>query len=68
MQKCGEHGTDCEVMVWFNRKCGAVVSGEGTNAFWGLGNNDGQARADAQSKCENGGDKNCEVRVSRYSY
>jgi hypothetical protein len=68
MQKCGEHGNDCEVMVWFSRKCGAVVSGEGTNAFWGLGNNDRQARADAQSKCENGDDKNCEVKVSRCSY
>jgi len=68
MQNCAKHGNDCEVMVWFSRKCGAVVSGEGTNAFWGLGSNDGQARADAQSKCENGGDKNCEVQVSRCSY
>jgi hypothetical protein len=44
------------------------LSGEGTTAFWGLGNNDRQARAEAQSKCESGGDKNCEVKVSRCSY
>src|SRR5208282_5126138 len=67
MQNCAEHGDDCEVMVWFKQKCGAVASGEGTTAFWGLGDSDGQARADAQSKCVNGGGKACEVQVSQCS-
>ncbi len=67
MSNCGKHGTDCEVMVWFKRKCGAVASGEAAAAFWGLGDTDGQARADAQSKCVNGGGKNCGVKVSQCS-
>jgi len=67
MKNCAQHGDDCEIMVWFDRKCGAVVSGEGSSAFWGLGNRAGQARAEAQSQCVNGGGKNCEVQVSRCS-
>ena len=67
MQNCAQHGNDCEVMVWFDRRCGAVASGEGTTAFWGLGRSDGQARADARNKCVNGGGKNCEVQVSACS-
>ena len=67
MQKCAQNGNDCEVMVWFIRKCGAVASGGGTTAFWGLGYSDGQARTDAQNKCVNGGGKDCEVQVSQCS-
>jgi hypothetical protein len=67
MQNCAQKGNDCEVMVWFKRKCGAVVAGEGTTAFWGLGNSDGQARADAQNKCMKAAGKDCEVQVSRCS-
>ena len=67
MQNCAQHGNDCEVMVWFDRKCGAVASGEGTTAFWGLGDSDGQARAAAQNKCVEGGGKGCEVQVSQCS-
>ena len=51
LQNCAQHGDDCESMVWFEHKCGAVVSGEGATAFWGLGDSEGQARADAQNKC-----------------
>ena len=67
MQTCAQHGNDCEVMVWFDRKCGAVASGEGTTAFWGLGDTVGEARADAQNKCVNGGGKGCEVQASQCS-
>ncbi len=67
MENCAQHGDDCEVMVWFERKCGAVASGEGGTAFWGLGDSDGQARADAQNKCVEGGGKDCEVQVSQCS-
>ena len=66
-QNCAQHGNDCEVMVWFDRRCGAVAAGQGTDAFWGLGNNDSQAQADAKNKCLKGGGKNCEVKVSRCS-
>jgi hypothetical protein len=63
MQRCAEHGKDCEVIVWFESKCGAVALGQGTTAFWGLGDSEKQARADAQNKCVTGGGKNCEVEV-----
>jgi hypothetical protein len=67
MQNCGQHGDDCEVMVWFEHKCGAVTSDEGTTAYWGLGDSDGAARADAQNKCVNAGGKGCQVQVSQCS-
>jgi hypothetical protein len=66
-ENCAQHGDDCEVMVWFDRKCGAVVAGEDASAFWGLGNSEDQARADATNKCTNGGGKACEVEVSHCS-
>ena len=67
MQNCAQHGDDCEVMVWFDRRCGAVAVGEGTAAYWGLGRSDSQARSIAQKQCENDGTKDCEVLVSRCS-
>jgi hypothetical protein len=66
-QNCAEHGDDCEVMVWFDRKCGAVVAGEDSSAFWGLGASEAQARSDATNKCTTGGGKACEVEVSHCS-
>jgi len=67
MQNCAQHGNDCAVMVWFEHKCGAVASGEGTAAFWALGDSENQARADAQNKCVQGGGKDCQVQVSQCS-
>lgn len=67
MQNCAQHGDDCEVMVWFEHKCGAVSQGDGTEAYWGLGDTDGEARADAQNKCASGGATNCQVQVSQCS-
>jgi hypothetical protein len=66
-ENCARHGNDCEVIGWFEDKCGAVASGEDANAFFGLGDSDGQARADARDKCAEGGSKVCEVRVSQCS-
>jgi len=67
LQNCAQHGNDCEVMVWFEHKCGAVAAGDGTDAFWGLGDSDGAARDEAQNKCVSGGGANCEVQVSQCS-
>jgi hypothetical protein len=66
-QNCAQHGDDCEVMVWFDRRCGAVVASADSSAFWGLGNSEDQARADATNKCTNGGGEACEVQVSHCS-
>ena len=67
LQKCAEKGDDCEVMVWFDRQCGAVATGEGGTPFWGLGDGIGAARGSALAKCSENGSKNCEVKVSRCS-
>lgn len=67
-QNCDQHGDDCEVMVWFERKCGAVISGANATAYWGLGDSDRAARAQATQKCvADGGGDSCEVQVSRCS-
>ena len=68
MQNCAKRGTDCEVMVWFDRKCGAVAArANGTTAYWGLGDGVGAARAQAMRQCTKDGGKNCEVKVSQCS-
>lgn len=66
-QNCAKHGDDCEVLVWFDRKCGAVVAGTDSAAYWGLGDSDSQARADARNKCIADGGNDCDVRVSACS-
>ena len=67
MQTCAQHGNDCEVMVWFDRKCGAVAAAAGAVAFWGLGDSEEQAGAEAKHKCEQGGGKDCTVQASECS-
>ncbi len=67
LNNCGQHGDDCEVMVWFDSKCGAVAAGQGSSAWWGLGDGDGQARADALDRCANDGGEGCAVQVSQCS-
>jgi Domain of unknown function (DUF4189) len=63
MQTCKQHGDDCEVMVWFDRKCGAVVAAKGDVAFWGLGDSEAEARTDALAKCDQGGGNGCKVQA-----
>jgi len=67
MQTCAQHGNDCEVMVWFDRKCGAVAAAAGAVAFWGLGDSEEQAGAEAKNKCEQGGGEGWRVQASECS-
>jgi len=67
MQKCAENGNDCEVVVWFMRKCGAVAAGVGTAVFWGLGDSESQASQEAKDKCVEGGTDRCTVRAAQCS-
>ena len=68
LENCAKQGSrDCEVMVWFDRKCGALASGEGPDGFWGLADAVGPARADAKSKCISSGNKGCEVLAAQCS-
>jgi hypothetical protein len=67
-QNCAQHGSDCEVMVWFERKCGAVAGrSDSTIAYWGLGNSDSEARNVAMSQCTKDNGRQCEVKVSQCS-
>jgi hypothetical protein len=68
LENCAKQGAkDCEIMVWFDRKCGALASGEGPDGFWGLADTIGPARADAKSKCVSSGNKGCEVLAAQCS-
>jgi hypothetical protein len=68
MENCGKNGKDCEVMVWFDRKCGAVAArSDSTAAYWGLGDGAGAANSQALSQCTKDGGQNCEVKVSQCS-
>ena len=44
LKNCEQHGNDCEVIVWFDRRCGAVVPGEGTAAYSDVGRSDRRPR------------------------
>jgi uncharacterized protein DUF4189 len=67
-QNCAQHGSDCEVMVWFDRRCGAVAArGDHKYVYWGLGDGDGAARSVAMSECTKDHGPSCEVRVSKCS-
>ena len=68
LQNCAKNGPDCEVMVWFDRKCGAVAArSDSTVAYWGLGETVGQARTTAISQCTKDGGRQCGVKVSQCS-
>jgi hypothetical protein len=66
-KNCAPNGNDCEVVVWFEHKCGAVAASDASDAFWGLGDSEDQAGAEAKSKCVAGGGTNCAVQVSHCS-
>jgi hypothetical protein len=68
LQNCGQHGSDCEVMVWFDRKCGAVAArSDHRYVYWGLGNNDSAARSVALNECTKDHGPSCAVKVSQCS-
>ncbi len=67
MKNCAQQAQDCEVTVWFDRKCGAVAADAGPTAFWGIGDGAGQARAAALNECMKAGSKGCKVQVSQCS-
>jgi hypothetical protein len=59
MARCRENGAGCEVMVWFDRRCGAVAAGRNATAFWGLGLTESRAKAAALASCVKGGGQPC---------
>jgi hypothetical protein len=67
MTRCSEHGNDCEVMVWFEHKCGAVATDNARNVTWGLGDGEGPARRSALDKCAQAGGVACKVKASQCS-
>ncbi|MDE2006782.1 MAG: DUF4189 domain-containing protein [Rhodospirillales bacterium] len=67
LRNCAPHGTDCEIMAWFRNECGAVATGTGDSAYWGIGDGIGAARGSALQKCERGGGGQCTIAVSECS-
>jgi uncharacterized protein DUF4189 len=67
MKNCVQHGDDYQVLVWFDRRCGAVVSGGNATAFWGLGADAAGASTDAENKCTQGGATDCVIQVTQCS-
>jgi hypothetical protein len=68
LQNCAQHGSDCESMVWFDRKCGAVTArSDSTAAYWGLGNGAGDANAEAMRQCTKDKGQHCTVKVTHCS-
>jgi hypothetical protein len=68
LQNCAKNGRDCEVIVWFDRRCGAVAaSTNGSTAYWGIGETIGAARATAISQCTKDRGRQCEVKASQCS-
>jgi len=66
LANCGKHGSDCTIMVWYERQCGAVAAA-GTNAFWGLGDGVGAARGNALAKCVQAGGRVCAIKAAQCS-
>lgn len=68
LKNCAKNGPDCEIMVWFERRCGAVAArSDGKYAYWGLGDGEGAAREEAMRQCTKDGGQGCEVKVSQCS-
>jgi len=67
LARCGEHGSDCEVIVWFKNQCAAVAAAGPATAYWGLGDGLGAARGNALSNCSKQGGTNCRVQADQCS-
>lgn len=68
MQNCAQNGHDCESIVWFDRKCGAVAArGDRKYVYWGLGNNARTAQNVALNECRKDRGPSCAVKVSQCS-
>ena len=68
MDTCAKRGAkDCEIMVWFDRRCGAIAAGEDHVVVWGVAETEGEARGSAKSKCTAAGNKACQMLVSECS-
>ncbi len=68
MQRCQEHGSGCETVVWFDRRCGAVSLAKGHQAYWSLESTEAKARAAAMAKCSAAGGRECRMQVYHCSF
>jgi hypothetical protein len=67
LANCKKNSRNCEVMVWYQRECGAVVSAAGNNAYWGTGDGTGAAGQNALASCRKDGGKDCKIEVEQCS-
>ncbi|HEX3972356.1 MAG TPA: DUF4189 domain-containing protein [Stellaceae bacterium] len=67
LANCKKNASDCEVQVWYQRECGAVVSADGGDVYWGTGDGTGAAGGNALASCKKDGGKNCTIKVEQCS-
>lgn len=67
LANCKKNGSDCEVQVWYQRECGAVVLTDGNTVYWGTGDGTGAAGANALAACKEDGGKSCTIKVAECS-
>jgi hypothetical protein len=66
LEQCGKRASDCEIEVWFDRRCGAVAAGDKWVGH-GWGATQQQAQSQALQDCRQEGDNACEVKVTACS-
>ena len=66
LQKCAEHGDDCEVMVTFSEACAALAAGHNGEASVTasvIRDTKEEAQSKALAQCQENGGEGCEVQV-----
>jgi hypothetical protein len=66
LKYCSEHGSGCEIMVWFYNSCGAVAV-DGSTVTWGQEASKIGAERRALEECKRAGGQNCEIKISHCS-
>lgn len=66
LKNCAEHGSDCEIQVWFYNSCAAVAA-DAELVTWGLDDSEKNAQTSALDKCTKAGGANCTLKTSHCS-
>jgi hypothetical protein len=66
LKYCSEHGSGCEMIVWFYNSCGAVAA-DGNTVTWGQETSETEAKRKALDECRRAGGQNCEIKISHCS-
>jgi len=67
MQNCAQRAKDCQVVVWYDRRCGAVSVDQANAVYWGIGETSSRATVVARNQCVTSGGRGCAVKVVQCS-